>query len=137
MRRPPGSARLDTRCPQPVADVAHRLDRIRRVRVTQLAPQVADVDLEHLRAGIEVEPPDRVEDLLAGENLVGVAHQVGEQLELARGQLDLVAVALDPPRAQVEADVGDVEHGGFMLAGARSCARTRAKSSSNANGLVT
>ena len=64
-RSPPGSSRLTTRDAQSVADVAYGLDRIRRLRVAELAPQVSDVHLEHLGAGIEVKPPDRVEDLLA------------------------------------------------------------------------
>ena len=79
-------------------------------RRPELAAQVADVDLQHLGPGVEVKAPDGVEDLLAREHLVGVASEVGEQLELARGELDIAAVALDPTRAQVEADITGLEH---------------------------
>ena len=50
-RSPPsGRSRLATGYAQPVADVAHGLDRIIAAGVAELAPQIADVDLEHLRA---------------------------------------------------------------------------------------
>ena len=47
-------SRLTTRHAQPVADVAHRLDRVGAVDLAELAAQVADVDLEH-RPRVEVE----------------------------------------------------------------------------------
>src|ERR1035441_541331 len=115
-RRPPGTRRLVTWHAQAVADVTHGLDRIPLVRVAELAAQVADVDLEHLGAGVEVKAPNGVEDLLAGENLIGMAHQVGEHLELARRQLHLAAVALHPAGAQIHADAGRLQHRGFALA---------------------
>src|SRR5512144_985102 len=112
-RSPPSESRLATRYAQPIADVAHRLDHFALVVTVadrELAAQVADVDLEHLGARIEVEAPYRVEDLLAGEHLIGMADQVCEQLELARSQRDLMGVALDATSAQVEADVAGLEH---------------------------
>src|SRR4051794_11927749 len=53
-RSPPGSSRLAMGGAQAVAHVAHRLDRPVAVVVAELAAQVADVDLEHLGAGVEV-----------------------------------------------------------------------------------
>src|SRR5690242_16352957 len=61
-RRPAGSSRLSTGGAEAVADVADGLDRIRAIAGAKLAAQVADVDLEHLGSGIEVEAPDGVED---------------------------------------------------------------------------
>src|SRR5512135_3785709 len=109
-RRPPGKRRLATWHAQPVADVAHRLDRAVAVAGCELAAQVADVDLEHLGARLEVEVPHRVEDLLAREHLIGMAGQVREQLEFTCRQLDLAGIALDATGAQVEADVAGLKH---------------------------
>src|SRR5512144_443160 len=112
-RSPPGESRLATGDAQPIADVAHRLDHFAPVVAVadrELAAQVADVDLEHLGARIEVEAPYGVEELLPGEHLIGMADQVCEQLELAGGQRERVGVAFDPTSAQVEADVAGLEH---------------------------
>src|SRR4051794_38379063 len=83
-RSPPGRSRLAMGRVQAVADVADRLDRTLAVVIAELAAQVTDVDLEHLRARVEVEPPHRVEDLLTREHLIWVTHQICEELELAR-----------------------------------------------------
>jgi hypothetical protein len=68
-----------------------------------------------------------------------VAEQVGEQLELARRQPYLAAVALDAARAQVEPEVAPSSTAprAACCVLLRRCARTRASSSSNENGLVT
>src|SRR5215212_1514788 len=102
-RSPRGTRRLlATGGAQPVADVAHRLDRPLAV-LPELAAQVADVHLQHLRARVELEAPDRIEDLLPREHLVRMAHEIGEQLELPGGQPHLLAAPLDPATAQVDA----------------------------------
>jgi hypothetical protein len=49
--------------------------------------------------------PNALKELLAGEDLAGVAHEQQEQLVLAGGQLDGVAVALHLPRAWVDHQV--------------------------------
>src|SRR5439155_8609723 len=108
-RRPRGRNRLITRRHQPVADRAHRLDRRRLVFGGELAAQVADVHLEHARARVVVVPPDRIQDLGTGEHLVRVAHQVGEQLELSRREVDFMPRPLHPARAEVEPYVPGLE----------------------------
>src|SRR5215469_8809408 len=45
-RRLRGAIRLNTTDAQPVPDVAHRLDRAQTVVGAELAPEIADVDLE-------------------------------------------------------------------------------------------
>src|SRR4051812_36074599 len=90
-RTPPGRNRLATGRAEAVADVAHRLDRAASV-VAELAAQVSDVDVEHLGARVELEAPHRVEELLARQHLVGMPQQMGEQLELARREVDVAAV---------------------------------------------
>src|SRR5215210_6659675 len=115
-RRPPGSSRLAIGRVQAVADVANRLDWPLAIVLAELAAQVADVDLQHLRARVEVEPPDRVEDLLPREHLVRVARQIREQLELARRELHLAPLALHAAGAQVDPHAARLEHGGLALA---------------------
>ena len=58
--RPAAAHRFD----QPVADRAHGLDRRRGAGRVELAPEVADVDLDDVRARVVVVAPDRAEDLL-------------------------------------------------------------------------
>ena len=120
-----------------IADRAQRVDRRRAARQRELAPQVAHVDLDDVRAGIEVVAPDGAEDLLAAEHLAGVAQEVGEQVELARGeaQLDAVARDLRPSRSSSMPAADSVV--ALDWRGVRRWARTRAASSSKENGLVT
>ena len=51
--------------------------------------------------------PHMLEQHGAGDDLVGVLHQVFEQAELARLQHDLVAGAGDPVGQAVELEIGD------------------------------
>src|SRR6476619_3129888 len=76
-RRPRTRSRLAT-VAEPVTDRPERLDRRRVVLAGELAPQVADVHLHHVGAGVEVIAPDRAQDLLAREHLVLAAHEVDE-----------------------------------------------------------
>ena len=52
----------------------------------------------------ELPAPDDVQQALAGEGHVRVAHQHGEQVELPGRQVDLAAVHLHPPSSQVQHD---------------------------------
>src|SRR4051794_12079341 len=61
---------------QPVAGGANGLDRGLAVGFGELAPEIADVDVEHVRARVVVIAPDRVQDLSARKHLVRVAHQI-------------------------------------------------------------
>src|SRR3954471_18311998 len=80
LRRPSRRRRLVTG--EPVADRAHGLDGYGPLRGGELAPQVAHVDLDGVRAHVEVLGPHGVEDLLAGEHLAGMAQKVGQEVEL-------------------------------------------------------
>src|SRR5437660_3513480 len=77
----PASSRFE-----PVADAPHRADVTwsRRVGLHLLA-QPADVDRHRRRVAIG-EAPDVGEQLLAPEGSAWVAHEVGEEVELAGGQ---------------------------------------------------
>src|ERR687896_287141 len=71
-------------------------DRARLVGRAQLAAQIANVHVDDVRAWLVVRCPDRGEDLGARYDLIGMAHQVLEERELARRELD-EAVAAPPP----------------------------------------
>src|SRR5436190_5365946 len=58
----------------------------------QLAANVVHVDVDHIRSRREALAPDLLAQLVAGEHLTGVPHQVLEQRELRAGQLDRLAV---------------------------------------------
>src|SRR5215210_760095 len=59
--------------------VAHAADSMDEPRVAQLAPEVADIDLQRVRARTEVVPPDAVEDQRPGEYLARVPKEELEQ----------------------------------------------------------
>ena len=56
---------------------------------------------------VEMIVPDMFQQHRAGHHMAGVAHQVFEQLELARQQLDRLVAALDRAGQQVELEIGD------------------------------
>src|SRR6266567_972740 len=74
------------RLTQRIADAAHGVDQARLALRLGLATEVADVHLERVGGGREVEAPDLLEDLRARQHLAGVAHQQFEQVELGAGQ---------------------------------------------------
>src|SRR5215472_14122343 len=76
--------------PQYIADAAERVQQMRLGRV-DLSAQHGHVRLDDPGVPPEVIVPDMVEDLHLGEHPVRVPHEVAQQLELGRGQLDLLA----------------------------------------------
>ena len=76
---------------------------------SSLPPQVADVDGERVRPGVEVEAPHAVEDHLAREHLSGVAQEHLEEVEFDAGQGEGALAPLRLPGGQVEGEVADAE----------------------------
>src|SRR5207248_3123090 len=74
-----------------------------------LAPKVADVDVDDARLDRILVAPDCVQDLLAAEHLARVAGQVGEEVELGVRQVDLAAAAEDAPLVDVDHEVFELE----------------------------
>ena len=62
----------------------------------ELAAQVADVDVDDVRARVEVVAPDVREQLLAAQHLAGVAQERLQQRELLGRELGLVVVRPRP-----------------------------------------
>src|SRR5262249_48955919 len=79
---------------QDVARAAHGVDHRLAAGVDLLA-QVRDVELDDVRLATEVVVPHPVEDLRLAEDPPGVAHEVAQQLELGRGQVDRVVASSD------------------------------------------
>src|SRR5262249_1811248 len=69
-----------------VADAAAGVDE-RRPEPVELAPQVADVGLHHLRLAGVAPAPDSLQQLGPGQHAALVPQQAGEQPELGRGQV--------------------------------------------------
>ena len=104
-RRPPRRPRPRRRAPaggegsrlaQGVADAADRVDQPRLAARLGLLAQVADVDVERVRAVAEVVAPDAVEDHRAGQHLPRVAEEELEQRELGAGQGERLVAARRP-----------------------------------------
>jgi hypothetical protein len=54
----------------------------------QLSAQIAHVDVDDVRLGVEVVTPDGGQDLFPAQYLAGMAHEVGEQSELPGGEVE-------------------------------------------------
>src|ERR1700680_492372 len=91
---------------EPVSDAGHGQDvsGLRRVWL-DLAPEVADVDVDHPRLDGVLVAPDRAEDPLSGEHLAGVRGQVGEKVELGMGEDDVPIGAGNTPLGRVDDQV--------------------------------
>src|SRR5215203_4948721 len=70
----------------PVAEAAHRLDRVFGGGVHELASQVADVELDLLARAIGRVTPRHLQELVVAQYLIGMARQRGEQPELGGGE---------------------------------------------------
>src|SRR5690606_23166917 len=88
--------------------VPHPADGLDQVRA-QLLSEIADVDVDHVGARIEVVSPHVGQDLLAGEYLVRMAEQELGEAELPRRQLDLLVAHPGTPRTQIECHVAHLQ----------------------------
>ncbi len=87
-RRAPGrnsGARDHVAVPEPT----HRLDRLAVDVAVEALAQAPDDQLHLLALDVRV-PPHEIDDLIGAQDLVGVAHERGEQPELRRGQTELL-----------------------------------------------
>ena len=93
--RPPAA---DSRCRAP--------SRSSRARTAgELLAQVADVDVDDVRAALERHVPRTVEQLVAREHRAGLAHEQLEQGELLRRKLELDVAAPHATAGGVEAEL--------------------------------
>src|SRR3954453_1980816 len=80
-------------------------------RPVDLAAEIADVDAHDVRVCIDFLVPDVGEQPRPTERLVRVPHEVLEQRELLRGQMDLLWSAKDLPAGRVEDEVTESQRG--------------------------
>src|SRR4029453_679853 len=64
---------------------------------TELGPEPAHIDIDHVGARVEVIAPDRRQKPLLGHDLVWTLHELAEQQELPLGQGDRAGAAARPP----------------------------------------
>ena len=120
---------------KPVAGAANGLE----VLGPELAAQVADVDVDDVGAGVEVEAPDAGEQLLAAESTWPGWRRNISSSENSRAVSSTSRVA-DRRRARARRSSRSAPASSTVGSGvpvARSRARMRASSSSKRNGLVT
>ena len=67
---------------------------------------------------LEVVVPGLLEELIAREDVAGVAHEGLHQGELLRGQIDLLVAAPDLAGAGIESEVADLKNIGSSYGGA-------------------
>src|SRR5215471_4073406 len=100
---------------QDVAGSADRVEELLLLRPVDLAAQIADVHVDDVALGVEVEPPHVLDQHRPREDAAGVAHEVLEQRPLARGQLDPAAGPLHLARGRIERQVGQPQDRGAPL----------------------
>ena len=119
-------------------DPAHGVQHARLPARLELAPQVADEDVGDVRPRVERVAPDLLVQPRAVEHLAGVAQQQREQVELARGELELAVAAVRAcGRAGPAAGRPRAARSPLPAGRRRSSACSRAATSSSANGLTT
>src|SRR5690242_6160434 len=87
--------RMSARRMQAVSGAAHRVQKRLREALVDLLPETADMHVDHVGLRVEMVVPDILQQHRARDDMARVAHQVFEQPELARLQLDCLAVTGD------------------------------------------
>src|SRR3954468_14609249 len=96
--------------PQAIPRAAHGLQLRHAERAVDLVAQVADVDVDDVRAVLVVVVPGVLEQLVAREHLARVAHERLQKLELLGREVDLGVLAPDAAGGRVELERADLEH---------------------------
>ena len=76
---------------------SHRADDVVVVDLVQSLPQAADMDIDRSEFDIDVMAPYQIEQLLPREDPAGVLHEMAQQAELGRPQMDVAALAATFP----------------------------------------
>src|SRR5512132_258295 len=84
-----------------IEPVSHPTDRGDRVW-TELRAEAANVDIDHVRSGVEVVTPDRREQPFLRHRASCMPHQLLEEQELSVGERDRPATVIDLAPDQVE-----------------------------------
>src|SRR5689334_24296402 len=88
-----------------VPDAADGVEELFLEPVVDLRAEMIDVDVDDVRAGVEIVIPDVLGDERAGEDPVDVPHEVLEEGVLLPGELDLLLATARLVRDGVELEV--------------------------------
>src|SRR5262245_8339329 len=103
--------RVLARSTDAVTYAADGVDERISLLTVDLAAHAPDVDVDDVGGGIEVQVPDMLQQHRARNHLVLIAHQVLENLKLARKQLDRPSGTARRPRHEIEFEVAHAQHG--------------------------
>src|SRR4051812_5442981 len=118
-RRKPSVCRRRSRHFEYIAHAPHRLDHLVVEVAIDLLAQTVDEDVDDIGARVEAVVPDVRQDHRLRDDPPGVAHQILEQGQLARAQLDLAPAPHRAARPEVEGEIAD---GQVRRGGRRGCA---------------
>ena len=105
---------------QAIAGAAHGVQERAVEALVDLLPEPADMHVDDVGLRIEMVVPDLFQEHRARDDVVRVAHEIFEQAELARQQLDRLAGARHGASEQIHLEIGDLEAGfGARAAGQR------------------
>src|SRR6188474_790380 len=74
-----------------ISHPAHGVDQLPFEGLIDFGSEAADVNIDDIRAAVEVHVPDLFGDGRAGENLTGPTREEGEESELLGGQIELLS----------------------------------------------
>ena len=92
-----------------VAGAPQRVQEPPVALAVDLAPEIADVDVDDIALGVEVQAPDVLRDHGPRQHAAGIAEEVLEQRVLARGEGDAPAAPRDLSGGGVEVEVDELE----------------------------
>jgi hypothetical protein len=93
-----------------IPNAPHSLDQ---VRAAQLLAQLRDVDVDRTRAACKREPPDALEQPIAGDDLACMLRELGEQFELQRAQGNDRPGNRHAATPKVDSKVAQLDHARF------------------------
>src|ERR1700734_3857457 len=88
------------------ADIDNEASRARRV---ELAPQIADLHVDDVRLSHKVEIPNILEQHRPGHDLPWAAHEIFEQAEFPRQQINRLVIASDAPLNEIHFQGADLQ----------------------------
>src|SRR2546423_6610088 len=99
------------RSTEAISDAANGVDQWIGLGIVDLAADTSDIDVDDVGRGIEMQVPDMLEQHRARDHAAFVAHEIFEQLELARQQRNLAAAATGVARDQIDREISDTQDG--------------------------
>src|SRR5215475_8815297 len=91
-------------------DAANGVNERIGLAVVDLAADPSDIDVDDVGGGVEVEIPYVLQQHGARDDLALVAHEIFEDLEFPRQELDVAAAAAHRPRYEIHLEIADAQH---------------------------